>query len=148
MFIPRLPVRTSPPWEELGEASWMFSPSSFYCSRRDAADGMPVMALVLIFVSPPLLKRERGFLMSYFHSSKRYILPSTHKKTFFIIIKTMKNVPSNVFTWHVNNVLTKSASYYLILSAALTKASSASIECLASHKRIKAISGKQAANPT
>ena len=86
--------------------------------------------------------------MSYFQSSKRYMLPPTHKKTFFIIIKTMKNVPSNVFTWHVNNVLTKSASYYLILSAALTKASSASIECLASHKRIKAISGKQAANPT
>ena len=50
MFIPRLPVRTSPPWEGLGEAS--LSPSSFYCSRRDAADGMPVMALVLIFVSP------------------------------------------------------------------------------------------------
>ena len=50
MFIPRLPVRTSPPWEGLEEAS--LSPSSFYCSRRDAADGMPVMALVLIFVSP------------------------------------------------------------------------------------------------
>ena len=54
MFIPRLPVRTSPPWEGLGEASLgVFLPSSsFYCSRRDAADGMPVMALVLIFVSP------------------------------------------------------------------------------------------------
>lgn len=75
-------------------------------------------------------------------------LTSYSQKTFFIIIKTMKNVPSNVSTWHVNNVLTKSASYYLILSAALTKASSASIECLASHKRIKAISGKQAANST
>ena len=53
MFTPRLPVRTSPPWEGLGEAPWGVLPSSsFYCSRRDAADGMPVMALVLIFVSP------------------------------------------------------------------------------------------------
>ena len=32
----------------------MFSPSSFYCSRRDAADNMPLKALVLIFVSLPL----------------------------------------------------------------------------------------------
>ena len=149
MFIPRLPVRTSPPWEGLGEAPWgVLPPSSFYCSRRDAADGMPVMALVLIFVSPHSLLGAGVFnvLLSVF--KEVYITIYSQKKTFFIIIKTMKNVPSNVFTWHVNNVLTKSASYYLILSAALTKASSASIECLASHKRIKAISGKQAANPT
>lgn len=123
------------------------SPSSFYCSRRDAADGMPVMALVLIFVSPHSLLGAGVFdvLLLLF---KEVYITAYSQKTFFIIIKTMKNVPSNVSTWHVNNVLTKSASYYLILSAALTKASSASIECLASHKRIKAISGKQAANPT
>ena len=36
--------------------------------------------------------------------------------------------------------------FYLILSAALTKASSARIEWRASHKRMKATSGRQAAN--
>ena len=66
MFIPRLPVRTSPPWEGLGEAAWggrlgVLPSSSFYCSRRDAADGMPVMALVLIFVSPHSLLGVRVF---------------------------------------------------------------------------------------
>ena len=61
MFTPRLSVRTSPPWEGLGEAPWgCSSPSSFYCSRRDAADGMPVMALVLIFVSPPTPQKGAG----------------------------------------------------------------------------------------
>ena len=72
VFIPRLPVRTSPPWEGLGEAPWgCSSPSSFYCSRRDAADGMPVMALVLIFVSPHSQLRVRvfdagGFLLHHY----------------------------------------------------------------------------------
>ena len=60
MTTPRLSVRTSPPWEKLGEASF---PSllgrglgrlPYYCSRRDAADEMPLKALVLIFVSLPL----------------------------------------------------------------------------------------------
>lgn len=59
MLTPRLPVRISPPWEKLGEASF---PSllgrglgrlPYYCSRRDAADEMPLKALVLIFVSLP-----------------------------------------------------------------------------------------------
>ena len=67
VFIPRLPVRTSPPWEGLGEAPWgCSSPSSFYCSRRDAADGMPVMALVLIFVSPHSPLGVRVFYASCF----------------------------------------------------------------------------------
>ena len=47
MTTPRLSVRTSPPWEGLGRLP-------YYCSRRDAADEMPLKALVLIFVSLPL----------------------------------------------------------------------------------------------
>ena len=38
--------------EETGERLGEAPPPPIYCSRRDAADGMPVMALVLIFVSP------------------------------------------------------------------------------------------------
>ena len=61
MLTPRLPVRTSPPWEGLGEASFLSLLGRglgrllpYYCSRRDAADEMPLKALVLIFVSLPL----------------------------------------------------------------------------------------------
>ena len=46
--------------EGLGEA-----PPPFYCSRRDAANGMPVMALVLIFVSPHSPLGVRVFYASY-----------------------------------------------------------------------------------
>ena len=50
------------------------SPSSFYCSRRDAADGMPVMALVLIFVSPhsPLLG-VRVFIVTGRHKPEGFV---------------------------------------------------------------------------
>ena len=44
--------------ERLGEAP-------IYCSRRDAANGMPVMALVLIFVSPHSPLGVRVFYASY-----------------------------------------------------------------------------------
>ena len=44
--------------KRLGEAP-------IYCSRRDAADGMPVMALVLIFVSPHSPLGVRVFYASY-----------------------------------------------------------------------------------
>ena len=47
MLTPRLPVRTCSLWESL----WRLP---YYCSRRDAADDMPLKALVLIFVSLPL----------------------------------------------------------------------------------------------
>lgn len=47
MTTPRLSVRTSPPWEGLGRLP-------YYCSQRDAANEMPLKALVLIFVSLPL----------------------------------------------------------------------------------------------
>ena len=46
--------------ERLGEAP------PLYCSRRDAADGMPVMALVLIFVSPHSPLGVRVFYASCF----------------------------------------------------------------------------------
>ena len=74
MFTPRLPVRTSPPWEGLGEAPWGCStPSSFYCSRRDAADGMPVMALVLIFVSPHSQLGVRVFIVTGRHKPEGFV---------------------------------------------------------------------------
>lgn len=47
MLTPRLPVRTCSLWESL----WRLP---YYCSRRDAANDMPLKALVLIFVSLPL----------------------------------------------------------------------------------------------
>ena len=74
MFTPQLPVRTSPPWEGLGEAPWGCStPSSFYCSRRDAADGMPVMALVLIFVSPHSQLGVRVFIVTGRHKPEGFV---------------------------------------------------------------------------
>ena len=74
VFTPRLPVRTSPPWEGLGEAPWGVLPSSsFYCSRRDAADGMPVMALVLIFVSPHSQLGVRVVIVTGRHKPEGFI---------------------------------------------------------------------------
>ena len=55
----------------LGEAA--LPPSSFYCSRRDAADRMPVMALVLIFVSPHSQLGVRVFIVTGRHKPEGFV---------------------------------------------------------------------------